>query len=214
MTQKLILWADPDNPGGVASVNRALMKFADNGHRPIGTVQMRPATATSFDVAIWFLDRARAEDSYLPPRKLQCLLFLAQAHYAVIQDGQPLMPAFFVVDHGGPLDPNMYRALENGRPDITQTPLDEEILVFLEAVWRRYRDADALRLDQIVGRLGAGEEAVSRRDGSVVDIDAMRRMFGGRKKRKPPSGETLSRTHNGREVRVTRWNPARKITAR
>ena len=149
---------------------------------------MRPATTTSFDVAIWFLDRARAEDSYLQPRKLQCLMFLAQAHYAVAFDGRPLMPAFFVFDHGGPIDPNMYRARESGRPNVTRFPLDEEIMVFLEAVWRRYRDADALKLDQVISRLGASEEAVQRRDGSTIDAAAMCRMFGGRKKGKAPSG--------------------------
>ena len=39
---------------------------------------MKSAAATSLDVAVWFLDRARVEDTYLQPRKLQCLLFLAQ----------------------------------------------------------------------------------------------------------------------------------------
>jgi len=175
---------------------------------------MRPATATSFDVAIWFLDRARAEDSYLQPRKLQCLLFLAQAHYAVAHEGRALMPAFFVFDQGGPLDPNMYRALENGRPPVIQAPIDEEVLVFLEAVWRRYRDADALRLDQIISRRGAGEEAVTGRDGQTVDIEAMRRMFGGGKGGKAARGPKVARTYNGREVTVTRWNPKRRITAR
>lgn len=175
---------------------------------------MHPATATSFDVAIWFLDRARAEDSYLQPRKLQCLLFLAQAHYAVAYEGRALMPAFFVFDHGGPVDPNMYRALENGRPNVIQSPIEEEVIVFLEAVWRRYRDADALRLDQIISRKGAAEEAIASRDGRPVDIEAMRRMFGATKGGKPSSGPKTARTYNGREVTVTRWSPKRRITAR
>jgi hypothetical protein len=106
---------------------------------------MRPATPNSFDVAIWLLERARSEDTYLQPRKLQCLLFLAQAHFAAAYKGRVLMPSFFIMDDAGPIDPNLYRALENGRPEVSEKPLDEEIVVFLDAVWRRYREADALR---------------------------------------------------------------------
>lgn len=174
---------------------------------------MTPASATSLDVAVWFLDRARADDSYLQPRKLQCLLFLAQAHFAAAYGGRPLMPSFFVVDEGGPMDPNLYRVLEGGRPEFAQTPLGEEIIVFLEAVWRRYRDSDALRLDQIIARRGAHEEAVRRRDRSEVSLGAMRRMFGG-DRQKRAAGPKIARTFTGREVTVTRWSPARKITAR
>lgn len=173
---------------------------------------MIPASATSLDVAVWFLDRARADDTYLQPRKLQCLLFLAQGHFAAAYGGRPLMPSFFVVDEGGPIDPNLYRILESGRPDFIQTPLGEEIVVFLEAVWRRYRDADTLRLDQIIGRRGAHEEPVRRRDRSEVSLEAMRRMFGGNRQKR--SGPKVARTFTGREVTVTRWSPARKITAR
>lgn len=174
---------------------------------------MIPAAATSLDVAVWFLDRARAEDTYLQPRKLQCLLFLAQAHFAAAYGGRPLMPSFFVVDEGGPMDPNLYRILENGRPDFVPTPLPEEVVVFLGAVWRRYRDADALRLDQIVARRGAGEEAIRRRNRSEVTLDAMRRMFR-RDRGSPGGGPRVARTFSGREVTITAWSPARKTTSR
>lgn len=173
---------------------------------------MIPASATSLDVAVWFLDRARADDSHLQPRKLQCLLFLAQAHFAGAYGGRPLMPSFFVVDEGGPMDPNLYRILENGRPEFIRTPLGEEVLVFLEAVWRRYRDSDALRLDQIIARRGASEESVRRRDRSEVPLEAMRRMFG-RNRGRRGDGPKVARTFTGREVTVTRWAPARKTTA-
>jgi uncharacterized phage-associated protein len=174
---------------------------------------MIPASATSLDVAVWFLDRARTEDTYIPPRKLQCLLFLAQAHFAARFGGRPLIPSFFIVDEGGPMDPNLYRILENGRPDFTQTPLPEEVQTFLGAIWRRYRDADALRLDQIIARQGANEEAVTRRNRSEITIEAMRRMFG-RDGTSRNDGPKVARTYYGREVTVTRWTPARKSTVR
>ena len=174
---------------------------------------MRPAAPTSFDIAIWFLDRARAEDTYLQPRILQCLLFLSQAHFAAAHEGRPLMPAFFVVDDGGPLDPNVYRTLQNGRPDVEENPLDPEIVKFLGAVWTRYKNADALRLDQLIARWGVDEEAVCNRDQSEVTLVAMQRMFGaGRSKntKNDMVGPTVAETATGRKVTITKWTPARK----
>jgi uncharacterized phage-associated protein len=174
---------------------------------------MRPAAPTSFDVAIWFLDRARAEDTYLQPRKLQCLLFLAQAHFAAAYEGRVLMPSFFVMDDAGPFDPNLYRALENGRPEVSEKPLEDNIVAFLSAVWRRYRDADALRLDQLISRQGANEDAICARDCSEVTIAAMQRMFS-RGGEKPGAVPAEAQTHTGRKVTLQKWTPKRRLTAR
>jgi len=173
---------------------------------------LAPAAATSFDIAIWFMERARTRDSYLQPRKLQSLMFLAQAHFAAACGGRRLMPSVFVFDEGGPLDPNIYRAFEHGRPTITETPLGDEVLVFLDAVWRRYADADALRLDQIVAKRGAAEEAIRRRDGSEIGIDAMRRMFAKQPGERAEAPRTL-RSHTGRAVTVQKWVPGQKSPA-
>ena len=178
---------------------------------------MRPAASTSFDIAIWLLDRARAEDTYLQPRMLQCLLFVAQAHFAAAHDGRPLMPAFFVVDDSGPLDPNVYRTLQNGRPDMVGSPLDPAIVTFLGAVWTRYKNADALRLDQLIARRGVDEEAVCNRDQSEVTLVVMQRMFGtghSGKNRNKISGPTVAETATGRKVTITKWTPARKKSPR
>ena len=51
-----------------------------------------PATSSIFDVAHWFVERARFEDSYLQAQKLQRLLWLAQGHYAATYHGRKLMP--------------------------------------------------------------------------------------------------------------------------
>ena len=174
---------------------------------------MSPATPTSFDVAIWFLDKARAEDTYLQPRKLQCLLFLAQAHYAAAYKGRVLMPSFFIMDDAGPMDPNLYRALEKGRPEVSEKPLEKEITQFLNAVWRRYRTADALRLDQLITRQGVGEDAICDRDNGEITIAAMQRMFGkpdGSPSRRPAVAETQT----GRKVTLQKWMPRRRLTAR
>jgi uncharacterized phage-associated protein len=202
---------------------------------------MKPAATTSYDIAFWLLDRARKEDSYLQPRALQCLLFLAQAHYAAAYGGRRLMPSVFVIDDAGPLEPNLYRMLENGRPQITTFPLDEAVVVFLDAIWRRYHNDDALRLEQKISRAGTNEKAVQLRKGAEITSAAMRRMFAtvdaGSKVRKtvdqkakvlprevmtkvagpesgPQSGAPRVMTlYTGREVTVTSWAPARKTTS-
>lgn len=198
---------------------------------------MRPAAATSLDVAIWFLDRARAEDTYIQPRKLQSLLFLAQAHYAAAAQGRRLMPSVFVFDEGGAMDPNVYRAFQHGRPDFTMTPLPDSVTAFLDAIWRRYRTADALRLDQVIASHGKTEPAIRRRDGAEVTLAAMRRMFGadvgagapaegGRRKAAPSEADAdelrppvanqpkVMRLHTGRKVTVKKWMPAKKVVQR
>lgn len=179
---------------------------------------MRPAAATSLDVAIWFLERARAEDTYLQPRKLQSLLFLSQAHYAGASNGRRLMPSVFVFDDGGPMDPNIYRVFENGRPDYSPAPLADNVMGFLDAIWRRYRTADALRLDQVIAKHGKAEAPIQRRDGSEITLAAMRRMFG-LPDAATPAGPTagqpkVMRLHTGRKVTVKKWTPARKVVQR
>ena len=181
---------------------------------------MRPAAATTLDVATWFLERARGEDTYLQPRKLQGLLFLAQAHYAVACNGRRLLPSVFVFDEGGPMDPNVYRVFENGRPAYSMTPLGDSVVAFLDAIWRRYRNADALRLDQVIASHGRTEPAIQRRDGSEVTLAAMRRMFGaavqsGTAAQKPAGNQPkVMRLHTGRKVSVKKWVPARKVVQR
>jgi len=173
---------------------------------------MVPAVKTSFDVADWFMERARAENNYLQPRKLQCLLFLSQGHFAAAYNGRKLMPSVFVVDHAGPMDPNLYRAYEHGRPNITRTGIDRATLVFLDAIWRQYAGLGTEDLNQIITEFGANETAVSDPDGSEVDIPTMCRMFvkAARTAKQPAR---LMHTQAGRPVTVEKWVPGRKPAA-
>ena len=171
---------------------------------------MKPAAPNSFDVAVWFLDRARAEDGYIQPRRLQCLLFLAQAHFVAIYKGRRLMPSVFLFDEGGPIDPNLYRAFEAGRPAYTENELPDYVLALLEGVWRRYAGFDTLRLDQLIARRGREEACIQRRDGSEIGIAAMRRMFGGSTEKKANPASKVMRSHTGRRVTVKKWTPARR----
>jgi uncharacterized phage-associated protein len=171
---------------------------------------MKSAAATSLDVAVWFLDRARVEDTYLQPRKLQCLLFLAQAHFVALHKGRRLMPSVFQFDEGGPMEPNLYRVFENGRPTFMESDLADFVLTFLDAIWRRYAAQDAMRLDQLIARHGKGEAAIERRDGSEIGPAVMRRMFAtgdGGEMAPPPK---VLRSHTGKPVAVKKWMPTRK----
>jgi hypothetical protein len=67
------------------------------------------------------------------------------------------MPSVFVIGEAGPLDPNLFRIFENGRPNVPETVMDEEVLVFLDAIWRRYRDVDPLKMDRLISRYGNGD---------------------------------------------------------
>lgn len=173
---------------------------------------MGPAAKTSFDIADWYMERARAENTYLQPRKLHCLLFLAQGHFAAAYEGRRLMPSVFIVDHAGPMDPNMYRAYENGRPDVTKSSLDQTTEVFLDAIWRQYGGADAGDLNDIINEFGAGEPAVRNADGAELEIDAMCRMFA---KHVPaePAGPPVAHTPAGRVISVQKWVPGKKPAA-
>ena len=198
---------------------------------------MGPAAATSFDIADWFQERAGAQDSYLQPRKLQCLLFLAQGHFAAAYQGRKLMPSVFVVDHAGPMDPNIYRAYEHGTPQITKSRLDQPVLVYLDAIWRQYGGSDTETLNQTIAEFGANEPAVREANGAEVSIEIMCRMFA---KSAPPNKPASApvpapvpvpvpapayapayapakqgapqhvHAHTGRPVTVEKWIPGQK----
>ena len=173
---------------------------------------MGPAAATSFDIADWFQERAGAEDSYLQPRKLQCLLFLAQGHFAAAYQRRKLMPSVFVVDHAGPMDPNIYRAYEHGTPQITKSRLDQPVLVYLDAIWRQYGGSDTETLNQTIAEFGADEPAMREANGAEVSIEIMCRMFA---KHVPaePAGPPVAHTPAGRVISVQKWVPGNKPAA-
>ena len=66
------------------------------------------ATESCFDVALWFVEKARFDNSYIQAQKLQRLLWLAQGHNAATYHGRKLMPATFVAKSVGPVEPNVF----------------------------------------------------------------------------------------------------------
>ncbi len=167
---------------------------------------MAPLVRSSFDIAIWFLERARAADGYLQPRKLHTLLFLAQAHFAAANKGAMLMPSVFVMTGNGPLEPNIFRALEYGRPKLTEEPPPAAAVTFLDAVWQRYGSKDVAWLDEMISDYGKDELAIRKREGDEIPIAVMARIFA-----KPAESmvepSRVLRSQAGRAVAVEKWQP-------
>lgn len=161
------------------------------------------AVATTIDVAFWFLNRASAEDSYLQAQKLQRLLYLAQGCYAQENYGRKLMPATFVTHDMGPVEPNVYRMFESGRPPIDYVPPPAEIDDFLQRMWRRFAIHPVERLNALVIGQAAYRKAVSGGMGEEIRHDDMIESF----KTPEQQQEKTIRTEDGR--RVTKWIPSR-----
>ena len=140
---------------------------------------MEPAVDSTLDVAVWFLDRALNHNEYLQPQKLQRLLFLAQAYYAVAYDGGMLMPAVFVADEVGPMEPNVYRQFENGRPyNVEARPVPAKVHEYLDSIWRKFGPLSADVLSRQVRQHGPYAEARAAGLRTVITLAAMRGYYG------------------------------------
>lgn len=173
---------------------------------------MPAAVDSSFDVAFWFMDRALSENQYLQPMKLQRLMFLAQAYYAVLNPGTRLMPSIFVADLMGPLEPNLFRAFENGRPNLEVRPLPGEVKSFLDSIWRRFGRFTAEELYRKLCDQAPFRDAYDQAPGSEIPLEAMREFYGLQTASLTPDTTIVlptrvMRSHTGRPVAVKKWVP-------
>lgn len=168
---------------------------------------MAPAVHTSLDVAMWLLDRARADDCHLPFQKLQRLLYLAQSLFAA-QTGGTLMPAVFVADEHGPIEPNLQRLLGGGRPKdaLVEAP-STRVRDFLETIWQRFATMPVERLNGYVAKNAAYVAARNAGPGSVVDIAAMAEAVRATMLQ-PAKPIRVLRSQNGSMVTARPWTPA------
>ena len=172
---------------------------------------MPAACKSAFDVAYWFADVALDSNEYLQPQKLQRLMFLAQAYYAVIHDGATLMPAVFVADETGPVEPNVYLAFSKGRPDLdVDIFLPEPVETLLDSVWRRFGHHSTERLNEMTMNTLAYKQATMRGKRAEIRLDAMRLSFA-RAETTPGVDQVVRpkvmRTQSGKAVAVRAWNP-------
>ncbi len=175
---------------------------------------MPAAVKSAFDIAFWFADTALADNEYLQPQKLQRLLFLAQGYYAVATAGTKMMPAVFVADEMGPMEPNVYAAFSRGRPDIdVELFLPPEVDAFLQGVWRRFGHHSVEHLTRITKQTEAYRQAFRRGKGEEIPLHAMRISFA-RARSSPTVQQVVKpkvmRTQSGRPVTVKAWVPGTK----
>ena len=168
----------------------------------------------AFDVAFWFADTALNENEYLQPQKLQRLLFIAQAYYTVAFNGRKLMPAVFVADEMGPIEPNIFTAFSKGRPDVdARMFLPHDVENFLDGVWRRFGHHSTERLNKMVKKTTAYKQAFKIGNRAEISLDAMHLSFA-RAEQTPGVAQVVKpkmlRTQSGKAVTVKAWVPGTK----
>lgn len=174
---------------------------------------MTPALKSAFDAALWFVDTALEYNEYLQPHKLQRLLFLSQAYFMVLYEGRLLMPACFVADEIGPVEPNVFAAFVNGRPNLEPDIfLPEEAEQLLSSVWRRFGHKSTNSLGDITNRTKAFKKALKKGHRTPIRNGDMMLSFA-RAESAPAPGQVvrpkLHRTQDGRPVQVKAWAPRR-----
>jgi len=169
-----------------------------------------PAARTTLDIAIWLLDRARADDCHLPFQKLQRLLYVAQSLFAA-QTGGMLMPAVFLAEENGPIEPNIQRSLGGGRPrDVIIEAPSRQVRDFLETIWQRFGSMPAERLNGYVAKNAAYAAAREAGQGSVIDLVAMADAVHATVLQ-PAEPVRMLRSQSGSVVAARPWMPAETV---
>jgi len=176
---------------------------------------MKIVVKSSLDVALWFNDRAYGEGEYLQPQKLHRLMYLAYAYYTVAYPRQKLMPASFVTDEFGPIEPTVFHALAYGVPgNMEAHSIPQVAAEFLESIWGRFGAAKAEHLNRTVAAHAPVEEAMSKGLGQEIPHETMVAFYGSEiaTKRGVPSVDKVMRPRvlrsaAGRVVAVSSWKP-------
>jgi len=182
-----------------------------------------PLTDSAFDAAFSLLDLALNDNEYLNPRKLHRLLYLAQAYFAVAQSGRALMPATFVADADGPIEPTLYRAFAYSRPRVDLQPIPDTGKQLLESIWRRFGAHSTDHLTKTIKRHPPYLDAFRTEPRSIITLEAMAAFYG-RPRRRPEEGigvltdsgapaidqvlrPRVMRSQSGKPVNVHQWRP-------
>ncbi len=177
---------------------------------------MPTEVSNAFEVAFFFMDLAQDKNEYLQPQKLHGLMFLAQSYYAVATSGRKLMPAVFVTDERGPIEPNIYIACSKGRPNIdADLFISRELEEFLNAIWRRFGSYPTDKITSIIKNTSAFKAAKKRGSRAEIYLSDMELSFN--QNQNIPNVENLTkskvyRTQSGRSVKIKAWSPGSKTT--
>ncbi|MGE5505147.1 MAG: Panacea domain-containing protein [Actinomycetota bacterium] len=176
---------------------------------------MAIAVKSCLDVAFWFTDRALDDREYLQPQKLHRLLYLAQAYYAVAYHGRKLMPATFVTDNFGPVEPTVFHTLSYGRPHMIEAnAVPDQVKHFLDSIWRRFGPNTADQLTKKLADHNPVAEAMAKGLNEEIAFEAMVKFYSSEaaaRKGAPAVDNVLRprvmRSQSGKPVSVTGWKP-------
>lgn len=127
-----------------------------------------PIIQSALEVAVWLIVKAAAEHSALDPRKLNLLLYIAQANHLQEHSGRLLFPGIFLAQEEGPIEPNVTLALKMGLNAPQEPSLDEYAIQHLEGVWLRYGALPNVALMKLVANDGAWKSIFDKSPGSEI----------------------------------------------
>jgi uncharacterized phage-associated protein len=172
------------------------------------------AVKSCLDVVFWLSDQALNDREYIQPQKLHRLLYLAQAYYSVAYGGKKLMPATFVTDAFGPIEPTIFHALAYGRPHMIEpNTLPQPVTQFLDSIWRRFGSYTADQLTRKVLEHPPVALAMAKGVNEEIPFEEMVKHYGKEAAaRKEAGGDAvirprMMRSQTGRPVTVTAWKP-------
>jgi len=178
------------------------------------------AVYSAVDVALWFMDRALDDNEYLQPQKLHRLLYLAQAYYGVAYHSRPLMPAIFIAEELGPVEPNLFRLFEQMRPSLERRRIPDSTAHFLDSIWRRFGQHSADHLSKVITGHPPYKEARLRGKLSEIPFEATVAFYAdprGASRAETPAVEDVLRprvlrSQTGKPVSVKAWLPSKAPT--
>lgn len=174
-----------------------------------------PAVRSALDVALWFTARAEAASTPLGARKLQQLMYLAQAVYVGRSGGAKLMPATFLASEQGPVEPTVLVALNAGLAVTPQPMVSKAARAVLEIVWREYGAQSTVQLGRLIAADGLWRATLERGANSEIAAEAMRRAYAPARPaermapKRASSENTVRFTADGRMV--LKWAPKRRV---
>lgn len=141
-------------------------------------------------------------------QQLQCLLYMAQGTYGAVHYGRTLMPAVFVAEENGPVEPTVFHIFEDGRPGLAPRRLIPTAENFVGSIWRKIGHHSTNHLVKRIREHAAFRKALQNGPGTIIPLDAMMVDFHeqrpkGAKKIKAPDGRSLQK-----------WIPTAKPTPR
>lgn len=136
-----------------------------------------PALKNSLLAVAWFESQGAETGRRIPPRKMQMLLYIAQALYAAVNGCRLLIPSVFVASAMGPQDPNLYDILENAKDLPKPKELEPRAEACLTLVWRRFGSMGVDELDSFIAHDGVMEEARQTATGAILPLPALAEAY-------------------------------------